>query len=264
MTKGNKIVFGCLGSIVIVALVSWAAIIFIKNKTISVLSEQANSAITKSISDSQLPQNQKDAFLTASYEIFTALQDGRINFGLDGSFTNPEAATKIIINALKNSFSKIELDTNEQEKFNSQLDRVRSAYLAQKIDQKQFQTMMEKLIKGPFGQKVGGWFIFLNYLQSSGLSQIEKDAAELTVSTAINAMANEKVTQQDFSKILAPYQETNAQGKKVLKQNLTDEELKTILSEVDALLAEREIKKESYKISVGDELKAALDEAKID
>ncbi|MCM8531850.1 MAG: hypothetical protein NE330_11865 [Lentisphaeraceae bacterium] len=264
MTKGNKIVIGCLGSVVLLALFSWAAIIFIKNKTISVVAEQANTAMTKSISNSQLPKNQKEAFLTATGEVFSALQDGRINFHLNGSLTDPEAATEIVSTALKNSFSKIEPDQSEQNKFNTQLDRIRTAYLAQKVDQKQFQKMMEKLIKGPFGQKVGGWFIFTNYLQSSGLSEIEKGAAEITVSTAINSLVNDKVTQQDFSKILAPYQETNDQGKKVLKQNLTDEELKTILAEVNELLSSRNIERANYKISVGDELKIALDEAKID
>ena len=261
MNKSNKIIFGCLGSLILMALVSWAAIIWVKNKTISFVAESTNQVLKTEINDSSLPKQQKEALLILADDILQAITDGEIGFGLDGSLTDPQKATKIAVASFKKSFAKIEPDPDQQLIFNQQLDRLRESYLAGDITATEAEAMVSKLAKGPFGIKFTAWAIHLCYIIPSGLTQEEKVQAESTLARMVDGLNSDIIQKEEIESISAPYQRTREDGKKFLKNDLTDTEMKSLLMAITELLEQKDVPLESKTLKIAEELKIALDKA---
>jgi hypothetical protein len=261
VNKPNKIIFGCLGSLLIFILLSWAALTWVKNKTISIIADTTHEVVNTGITQSHLPSNQKQAFLSASDSLFNAVSSGEIGLNFDGSFQNPEKATDLICSTIKSSFTQLEVDTQQQKNFNHQLDRLRNSYLNKQISEEELVQIIETLSQGPFGLSLTVWAIHSSYIRPSNLSEEEKLKAQVLLKQLVNGLNEAVLKLEEVEKITAPYKKTNAQGQSSLKENLSDSEIRTLLKEIEQLLKERNVPTVKGSINIPHELKVAFDAA---
>ena len=263
MTTGKKVAIGCLGSLVLMALIGYLALQWAKRKVVSVVADTIQVEVVAEINKSPLPEDQKAAFITAVDEILNKISTGEIDFTFTGEFANKTKAAELIAEAMKNAVNKLDIEAEQKAKVGSQIDRLRDAYSSEALNNQQVQNIADDLVNGQFGTLATIWFMEATYINGSGLSQEEKDAVHVTLGRLARGMKADKITDEEMAAIIDPYSTTKEDGTKSLKENLSDQEIREIVKSTNELLNKKEVSKEAMKFDIGQELKEALDSAKV-
>jgi hypothetical protein len=165
-----------------------------------------------------------------------------------------------------------EIPAQEKTEVIAQIDRVVEAYKKGQIKSEDLEPMMEKLQKSPAFLLISAWGLEKAYLDPSGLPAEEKEQGRRTIQRAFRGLCEQKITQEQFSKIM-PQQQFQSQaevkienGKTVVKQNQgsqnrpTDEEVRKMLADLKKLAEDASIPDEPFEIDIGDEVKKVVDE----
>jgi hypothetical protein len=141
----------------------------------------------------------------------------------------------------------------------AQIDRVAEDYKAGKITTEQLGEIATELMNSPLLIVGMVYVIDQKYVISSGLSDDEKTEARLTLQRAARGLHEKKLSQEEVQQAAAPLMEAGPDGKKQLKETVTDEELREFLTDLKQLVDEAEIPEEEYKVEIGAEFRKAVD-----
>lgn len=263
MTTGKKVAIACLGSLVLMILIGFLVLQWAKRKVISVVADTIQVEVVAEINKSPLPKDQKAAFVAAVDEILNNISSGEIDFTFTGQLKNKTKTADIIATAVKKAVSKLDIEEVQKGKIGTQIDRLKNAYSSEALSNQQVKDIADDLVNGQFGTMMAIWFMETKYIAGSGLSQEEKDAVHVTLGRLAKAMKSTKITGLEIDSLTDPYSVTDENGNKHIKENLTDGEIRELVKKVDTLLDEKDISKEPLKFDIGQELKEALDSAKV-
>jgi hypothetical protein len=261
MTTKKKISLGCLGTLVLFCIIGYITVQWLKRKAISTIADAAKITLVEEIKKSPLPPNQKKAFLAATDEILSAFSTGEIDINFNREIADKPKAVKIISKALKKIVNSLNIEDEQKEKIAQQMDRFGKAYSTEKISEKEITKIFDKIAKGNSGMLFAVWASELVYINASGLSESEKFEAHNVLGRLIYGLQSNAVPKKEVQTIAYPYTTKNSEGKRVVKPNLSDDEIRNFLSSTKELLNRHSVPSSPGQFDIGGELKNALDAA---
>jgi hypothetical protein len=158
-------------------------------------------------------------------------------------------------------------DLPQQEKTEviTQIDRVVDAFAEKKISQAELQQIGEELQKSPVFVVIGAWGLEKIFIEPSGLSDDEKQAAKRTLSRAMRGVMEKKISEQQFTGALPQTDQAGALGKpprpRPGNRQVTDAEVRKMIADLKQLADDAGIPDEEIAIDIGDEVKKVVDKA---
>ena len=171
---------------------------------------------------------------------------------------------KRIPNDLRNGAVKAvrESDLAEEDKkvVIEQLDRVHADFTTGKIGFRDVGKLVETLTNSPLMPVMLAKAAKKKYVDPSGLSDEEKQDADMTFQRVTRGIVEKKIPQSELETALNMISD-GAGNQRRLKDSLSDDEVRAFLTECKRVVDEAEIPEEPFEIDIGAEFKRAVDEA---
>lgn len=167
------------------------------------------------------------------------------------------AVRKVIVDVVEES----QLEAQEKTEVIAQIDRVVNAYSAGKISNEEVQTLLEDLQDNPVFELMQVYGVEQTYLEPSGLTAEEKQAAKRVLARVFRGMNEEKIDRAEFEEAMPESMQPQDGDKAVAKpaEKISDDDVKTFISNLKKLADEAEIPDEDFQIDISDELKKDID-----
>lgn len=168
------------------------------------------------------------------------------------------------------------LPPEEEAAILEQFDRVVGAYQEGEVSMEDVGNIMENITKSDITGLITLQAIETKYLNSSGLSGEEKEEAKRTIMRVVRGAIEEKLEEEEIKKLTKHFLTESDSSAEALpedmtdiqpdtwKQSLTDDELRTLLSDAKELADSKEIPDEDYEVRISDILREAIDEVLVD
>jgi hypothetical protein len=163
--------------------------------------------------------------------------------------------------AIVSSIEQTELDPTEKQALVVQVDRVIDQYRTGEISLEDLARILDELSKSAVMQGIVIAAVETAYVEPSGLSDEEKQAAHLTLQRVLRGMHDERIKPGDLDTALAYVSNEVEDGQPQLKNRLTDDELRSFLAECRRVADQAEIPAEPFQIKFSDEFRQAVDRA---
>lgn len=166
-----------------------------------------------------------------------------------------QQARNVIVQIVEDS----ELSPEDKQAVTQQVDRVVEAYRSGQINGEGLMKILEDLADSPL---MGSLLIYAmeeQYIDASGLSDEEKQAARRTLERIARGVSEGKIEEVALEEALEPVMESDDDGQSRLKDQVTDEELRTALSRLKDLADGAGIPDEPYEINIAEEVKRIVD-----
>ena len=143
----------------------------------------------------------------------------------------------------------------------AEVDRLAEAYKAEEIDREDFVRIVEELGESPVVYAGAGLIIEKHYLDPSGLTDEEKEAGRRTLQRCVRGVWEDRIPREKLEELGQSFNNSKDEDDFILKESLTDEELKELLESAREVADEAEIPDEPFQIDLAAELRAAVDRA---
>jgi len=154
------------------------------------------------------------------------------------------------------------LPQEEQNAIQRQVNRVADAYEAGDISNQELAEIMQELAQSRLMGVITLQAVDAKYLQSSGLSDEEKTEAKRTLMRVVRGAIEEKLSEQQMKDLGDHFLKPgSSENQKQLRNSLTDEELRTFITEAKEMADGAEIPDEDYDVQLSEEIKKAIDKA---
>jgi hypothetical protein len=175
-------------------------------------------------------------------------------------YTNGKAmAVNMARQSMIQAVNDSELEAADKREIIAQIDRVAEDYKAGKITLEQVAQIGQELAESPLLVIGMVHVIKQNYVVNSGLSQEEKDEANLTLQRAGRGLYEETISQGQVEEAAKPIMKTGPNGESQLKEKVTDQELREFLANLKQVVDEANIPEEEFKVEIGKEFRKAVD-----
>ncbi len=181
-----------------------------------------------------------------------------------------------------------EIPDAEKSEVIAQVDRVVKAYKDRKINQQDMERLMEELQDSPVFTMIGVWGMEKQYLESSGLSDEEKQAGRRAFERALRGVYEKKIDPQQIHDLLpnqfeedvdlamdadtadapdggnaadAKMPDADAEGPNFDPKPITDDDVRKMIAEVKKLADDKGIPDEPFAIDIGNEVTKVVDQA---
>lgn len=168
---------------------------------------------------------------------------------------------KAVRTPIAQSIESSEMTDDDKKVVLQQVDRVGEAWSSGKISDQQLTNIMEKLAESPLIPVAMTEGMKAKYIKKSGLADDEKAEASKTVSRIARGMYEETLEPKDVQVAVDPMMEIGPNGKKKLKDQVTDTELREVIASLKIIADEAEVPDEEFKVEIGAEFKRAVDES---
>ena len=257
----KKIFIGCLGSLIILALILYFSISYLKNNAASFVLYASKKTINMTIENSYMSEDQKKSFQNANEKIFEAISSGEIEFDDDGRIVDRGKAVSIISPITKDCVNGLNIDAEQKLGVNRQIDRLAHAYTENKINENQIVNMFRELYdRGDLGIMFIFWYVEVSYILPSGLDDGEKVKAKKTLGRLAGAFKNRKVSRAELEELFTHLGIVDEEGKRQWK-SVEDEELRTLLQDTEKLLDKKGASPTPLKFDIAGEIEQVLDDA---
>ena len=152
-----------------------------------------------------------------------------------------------------------DLSAEDKQQVIGEVDRLVDGYKQGKISEQQIQYILEEVSSSPLIPLFVCYGVEKQYLDKSGLTPEEKADARKQLQRLVRGGMDQKISQSDIEKLLAPLQQTGPNGEKQMKPTLTDEEIKAFIKGAKDLADDAQIPDEEFKVDIGDEVKRIID-----
>ena len=171
----------------------------------------------------------------------------------------PEWAAIGISEGAKQVINETDLPEEEKVDISVQIDRLAAATRERKLSLAQMGEFFQNLVQSPLMTTLGMSMVDKKYIVPSGLSDEEKTAARVTVQRFMRGAIDQKISQADVEKAMAPVSTRKPDGNMELKQSVTDEELNEFLTTAKAQADAAGIPEEVEAVDPSDEFKRIVD-----
>jgi hypothetical protein len=154
-----------------------------------------------------------------------------------------------------------ELTAEDKTQVVGQIDRVVNAYKKGEINEEDLQRILKEVERSPLLPMAVVFGVEVQYLERSGLSAEEKEDARLQLQRIVRGGFEKKIDKAKLDALMEPLLETEPNGNKKFKDQLSDEELRKFFADAKQLADEAMIPNEAFKVDIGDEVMRIVDRA---
>lgn len=156
-----------------------------------------------------------------------------------------------------------ESDLPEQEKveIKDQVSRLTEAFRGGELSFEEVGTVIEQIMKSPLMPSIVVAGIDRKYLQSSGLSDDEKEDGRTEINRFVTGMIEEKIGEDDFQSAMRMIAVEQPNGQWQMRDSVSDDELRELIEFLKQKSDAAEIPAEVEQVDPSDEMKRIIDEA---
>ncbi len=154
-----------------------------------------------------------------------------------------------------------QLPEAEKAEVKAQVQRIVTLAKENKLTNEQFTRLLEGFGESPLISTFVIFAVEKQYFDKSGLTDEEKEAGRIALRRVVHGVVNEDIKQAQVETLMDSIMVDKGDGKKELKQQLTDEELKAFLADATKLADDAGVPAEVPEVDPSDELKRIIDEA---
>jgi hypothetical protein len=174
-----------------------------------------------------------------------------------------DTVVEVIHDATVQGIQSSDMDDDDKETIIVQVDRVKNAYKAGDITTEEVTQLLGNILQGPIMMVGMCQHMERHYVIASDLSDEEKSEGQLTLQRVACGVFDDTITRSQFETLTASISVNDQNGNPSLKETLTDEELREILTQCKKLADDADLPEEPYDIDIGEEIKKAVDEVLI-
>jgi predicted negative regulator of RcsB-dependent stress response len=160
----------------------------------------------------------------------------------------------------KEAINQTDLPQAEKDEIFVQIDRLADAGREGKLTLQQLSTFFQEFSRSPLMTTLAMSMVDKKYIEPSGLNDEEKAEARVTVQRFMRGAIDEKISQADVKKAMAPVSTEKPDGNLELKESVTDDELKAFLATAKAEADAAEIPAQVEAVDPSDEFKRLVDQ----
>ncbi len=170
-------------------------------------------------------------------------------------------ASNVARQAIVSTIEQSELDPAEKRAVIAEVDRVVDQYRTGQITLEDLGLIFEELAKSPVMQKLVIYAVEKQYVEPSGLTDEEKRAAHLTLQRVLRGMHEQKIQQDDLEPALDHLSVKKQDGRRQMKNVVTDGELRRFLAECQRVADQAGVPVEPFEMKISEEFRKAVDRA---
>jgi len=163
--------------------------------------------------------------------------------------------------AIETSIDASELPDQEKVELIAELKRLRDGFGEGSISDKQMIQVAEALIQSPLIRIFVVTAVETHYVVNSGLDDKEKANARVALQRFAAGIMSKKIGQDDLDEVLSHIADRDAEGSLIIRQLVTDEDLRAFLDAAAEKADAAGIPAEIEPIDPSDELKRIIDSA---
>lgn len=163
--------------------------------------------------------------------------------------------------AMKDALGEVEIPDDQRERINARIDSVGQQFKDGELELEQVGTIFEKIIESPLMSAGMSLFFKRTYLKSSGLSDEEKEAAEVAIQRFARGVIDKSIPKQTSEAALDIISTSDADGNREFKEQLSDDELRAFLAAISTAADDAGIPATVPEFNFADEFDKAVDEA---
>ena len=163
--------------------------------------------------------------------------------------------------ALEAAIEASELPAEEKAELNAELKRLRDGFNEGEISDMQMVQVAETLVQSPLMRIIIVSAVEKHYVVNSGLDDEEKAKAKISLQRFASGIMSREIGQSDLDEVLEHIADRDAGGNLVIRESVTDEELRAFLAAVKEKADDAEIPEEIEPVDPSDELKKIIDNA---
>lgn len=153
------------------------------------------------------------------------------------------------------------LPAQEKQELKAEVQRVTEAFREGHISLEQLVNILEAVSKSPLMSLIIVSSVEIQYLDKSGLSEDEKEAAKRTLQRYVRAVADNKIDQKEADTVMIHLADRKPDGRWEMRPAVSDDDLRAALAEAEKLADKAGIPEQPPEFDPSDELKRILDEA---
>lgn len=183
---------------------------------------------------------------------------GLVGFHFVGKKYFADSARDTLIKAIEESA----IPPAEQQEMIAQIDRLADGFMTGEIGYQAMAQIIMELAGSPVFAVVAVIALETNYILPSGLSDEEKADAHIVMKRLARGLVEDLLSEEDLDPVLEVVSTERAEGEaRILKEHLTDAELREFLTRARQLADEAGVPKEPIEVNLGESLRHAVDRA---
>jgi hypothetical protein len=170
-------------------------------------------------------------------------------------------ASDVARQAIVGGIEQTKLEPAEKQAIIAQVDRVVDQYRTGKITVEDLARILDELGKSTVMQSIVIAAVESAYVEPSGLSAEEKQAAHLTLQRVLRGMHEQKIKEGDLDAALAHVSNKMEGGQSQVKDKVTDDELRKFLAECRRVTDQAGVPAEPFQVKISEAFRHAVDRA---
>ena len=154
-----------------------------------------------------------------------------------------------------------EISQEEKDAILEQFERVATAYEEGELTSEQLTEVVQDLVESKVWVLLVVKAIETKHLEPSGLTAQEKEAGRRSIDRVLRGAMDELITDSDLKELSEHFLEPTDDDSQTLKDSLTDEELRALLTDAEDLAARREVPEDSEEFRFSERFREIVDEA---
>lgn len=172
-----------------------------------------------------------------------------------------EFGADIASSMMKSGLEEFDIPAEQLTRINTRIDSIAQRFKDGEMDLDQVGAIFEEIGESPLLSAGMALFFQRSYLNESGLSDNEKATAEIAVQRFTRGVIDKKIPEKTSQEIIDSISVKDEDGRRELRKNLTDDELRTFVEAITTAADEAGIPEEVLEINFADEFDKAVDQA---
>jgi len=175
-----------------------------------------------------------------------------------------QVGTDFAVSAMKDGLKELDVPEDQRARMHARIDEVGEKFKSGELDLDQVGKIGKAIAESPIMSAGMGLFFKRAYLQNSGLSDEEKEAAEVSVQRFARGVIDKDIPQEVSESCLDEISVKDADGKREFKEKVTDDELRSFLTAITKAADDAGVPADVPEINIADEFDKAIDQALAD
>ncbi len=169
--------------------------------------------------------------------------------------------TDLAAEVLKSSLRELDLPADQQTRINARIDDVAQQFKDEKLTGEDVGRIFQKISQGPLMPAGLALFVKRVYIRDSGLSDEDKEAAELAIHRFARGVIDESIPEAEREAVLDTISSKDMNGQRQFKQQLTDDEVRGFVDAAKQAADDAGVAEEVPEVNFADEFDKAVDDA---
>lgn len=172
-----------------------------------------------------------------------------------------EFGTDFATSAMKEGLDEVDIPADQRQRIDSRIDSVGQQFKDGELELEQVVSIFKKISESPLMSAGMSLFFKRAYLKNSGLSEEEKEAAEVSIQRFTRGAIDNSISAETSNSAMDLISTKDADGNREFKEKLSDDELRAFLAAITTAADDAGIPETVPEFNFADEFDKAVDEA---